>query len=376
MRALCALLVLVGCGAAPPYPAPPPRSVPQLSPTSFGPRDDGDAPAMREAERSCRAELSPSMVSASFRAVDRLAEVLVEYCSISLVEDDPLLWHLDCRSDATFASGSFRPPNADPIACGDGRAANAFECIGRLMADTLLDRSIRRDLGTIEIVAVGSVDLEPVGLPREGDPEAGTFVRDPCPELQQEVRVAEPWAPFDPEAGEDPPDLRARSGVWNTRLSWCRAAFASQGLRRGLSQEVGGDYRLAAVGAGTDWLDSWRRRHRGRLCPSPSDDRRECADARRVDLYVRIDARQGRAAPRRCEPPEGLPGQEPGESLYCYVDCQTRRSIGRDPQGVATPPSRSDRLFGGASALPAAWIGPRPTRPPLNGASVRQLLLR
>ncbi|MCA9609624.1 MAG: hypothetical protein KC619_28695, partial [Myxococcales bacterium] len=108
-RSILALAVLgvVGASCRAPYPAPPPRSAARLSPTQWGPTDGGDIPAIRRAESQCLARLSPSAVSAAFRAVDQVAEALVDLCSIQIVDDDPLVWHVWCGSDATFQSGTY-----------------------------------------------------------------------------------------------------------------------------------------------------------------------------------------------------------------------------------------------------------------------------
>ncbi|HHH29008.1 MAG TPA: hypothetical protein ENK57_11790, partial [Polyangiaceae bacterium] len=82
------LVLLGGCRSA--YPVPEPRAVAELSPTHWGRTDGGDIAAVRRAERQCVAGLSPSAVSAAFRAVDQVAEALVDLCSIQIVDDDPL----------------------------------------------------------------------------------------------------------------------------------------------------------------------------------------------------------------------------------------------------------------------------------------------
>lgn len=379
MRAALALAAILGaaclgaCRA--PYPAPPPRTAARLSPTQWGATDGGDIPAIRRAEAQCLSRLSPSAVSAAFRAVDQVAEALVDLCSIQIVDDDPLVWHVWCGSDATFQSGTYLAPPDRPVTCMDGRAGTAFECIGQILAEHLLERTMREHVEGVEIVSIGSVDEQRLAVD-------SAFIADPCPGLQRELVLGEgqQWTAPGPE---DRPSEDDRAGLWNRRLSWCRAAFAGRELRRGMARSIGGTYELAPIGAGADWLTSWRRRHAGRSCPTDAREsgetgRGQCRDARRVDLYVRVRARQGTRAAAACEPPGGLPGGEAGEALYCYSDCQARAATGRNPQGFSAPSAPGDLLFGAtASSAPAGWIVDRGVGGGnVNTASVRQLLLR
>jgi len=375
MRALTivvlALTSAVGCRAT--YPAPPPRTLDAVSSSRWGRTDSGDVPAIRRAEQACMAGLSPRAVSAAFQAVDEVAEALVDLCSIQIVNDDPLVWHVWCGSDATFQSGHFLPPAGDGVACDGGTAPTAFECIGRILARHLLGSGMGQHVEGVEIVSIGSVDRQRLA------PES-QFLAEPCPDLQNELALDQgvQWT-----APETPPSDDERSGLWNTRLSWCRAASSAREMRRGMARQIGGSYELAAIGAGTDWLDDWRRTHRGSLCPTPSGasgerGRGQCRDARRVDLFVRVRAHQGQQAAAACTPPSDVAGGESGQALYCYADCQARAAIGRNPQGFQAPSSASNLLFGtSASGAPAGWIvDGSVSGGPVNTASVRQLLLR
>lgn len=366
MRALVvlALALLVGCRAT--YPAPEGRTVPALRSTTWGRADTGDVSSIQRAERACLAGLSPRAVSAAFQAVDEVAEALVDLCSIEIVGDDPLVWHVWCGSDALFLPGHYLAAGGE-VACDGGTARTAFECIGRILARHVLDRTMRQHVEGVEIVSIGSVDRQRLAADSQ-------FLAEPCTDLQRELGLAEDarWS-----APAEPPTDDERAGVWNARLSWCRAAFGAREMQRGMASAIGGDYELAAIGAGTDWLD-----HRGR-CPTPASvsgerGRGQCRDARRVDLFIRVKAREGRAAAEPCRPPSDVAGGPSGEALYCYADCQARAAIGRNTQGFSAPGSAPDLLFGPPRAgAPEDWIGDRSAGgAPVNTASVRDLLLR
>jgi hypothetical protein len=368
--AILAALALAGCRST--YPAPAERTVPRVSPTRWGRTASGDTETIRAAERQCLAGLSPRAVSAAFRAVDEVADALSELCSIDIVGDDPLVWHVWCGSDATFRSGHYLAPSDGAVACDGAEADTAFECIGRILARHLLGSGMSEHVEGVEIVSLGSVDRQRVA-------EESEFVAGPCEDLQEQLRLPEEarWS-----APEEPPDAEARASLWNRRLSWCRAAFSARELREGMASRIGGQYELAAIGAGTDWLDHWRATHRTPCPTSPrvsgERGRGQCRDARRVDLFVRVKAEQGSEAVEACEPPSDLAGGESGRALYCYADCQARAAIGRNPQGFSAPRAPEDLLFGESSRrAPEGWIGARSAGgAPVNTASVRQLLLR
>ncbi len=365
------LLLAAGCRAT--YPAPEARTVRNVSPTNWGRADTGDVPSIQRAERTCLAGLSPRAVSAAFQAVDEVAEALVDLCSIEIVGDDPLVWHVWCGSDALFQPGHYLAPANGQVACDGGTAQTAFECIGRILARHVLARTMSAHVEGVEMVSLGSVDRQRLA------PES-QFLAEPCPDLQRQLGLA-PDAQW--TAPESAPSDDERAGVWNRRLSWCRAAFSASEMQRGMSSRVEGDYELAAIGAGTDWLDEWRRTHRGASCPtraaaSGERGRGQCRDARRVDLFIRVLARQGQAPAEACRPPADVAGGPSGEALYCYADCQARAAVGRNPQGFSTPSSARDLLFGQSrAATPEGWIGERSADgDPVNTASVRDLLLR
>jgi hypothetical protein len=362
-RALPLVIALSALGCRAPYPVPDGRTLPNVSSTRWGRTDPGDRPAIERAEQACLAQLSPRAVSVAFQAVDDVAQAVVDHCSIELVGDDPLLWHVWCGSDALFDSSHYLPPAGRPaITCEGGTARTAFECIGRIMARHLLPPSMREHVEGVEIVALGSVDRERVA-------ETSPFLPEPCTDLQRELGLAEgvQWS-----APQGPPTPADRAQVWNQRLSWCRAAFSARELQRGMATQIGGNYTMGAIGAGTDWLEQ-----RGR-CPSTPRRPGECQEARRVDLYVRVNARQGPGGPQRCQPPGDVAGGESGRALYCYADCQARAATGRNVEGYRPPRRAADILFGPSpSAPPTGWIVDRSTSGgPVNTASVRQLFLR
>ncbi len=370
-RALLALALLVaGCRAT--YPAPEARTVRPLRSSNWGRADTGDVSSIQRAERACMAGLSPRAVSAAFQAVDEVAEALVDLCSIEIVGDDPLVWHVWCGSDALFTSGHYLAPADGSVACDGGTARTAFECIGRILARHVLDRAMSQHVEGVEIVSLGSVDRQRLAPDSQ-------FLAEPCPDLQRELGLAEgaQWS-----APESAPSDEERAGVWNRRLSWCRAAFSAREMQRGMSSRVGGDYELAAIGAGTDWLDHWRQARRTPCPTSPAASgergRGQCRDARRVDLFIRVRAREGTQAAEACRPPSGVPGGPSGEALYCYADCQARAAVGRNSQGFSAPSSAPDLLFGTSRAsTPEGWIGERGAGgAPVNTDSVRELLLR
>lgn len=368
-----ALVLLAGCRSS--YPAPQPRTAARLSPTTWGRTDGGDIPTMRRAERQCVAGLSPRAVSAAFQAVDEVADALIDLCSIAIVDDDPLVWHVWCGSDATFRSGHFLAPTDQTVSCMGAEAGSAFECIGRILARHLFGSGMSRHVSGVEIVSIGSVDEQRIAAESE-------FIADPCGALQEELALGEAnrWTAPTPE---EPASDQDRASLWNRRLSWCRAAFSARELRRGMSRTIGGSYELAPIGAGADWLTSWRRTHRGRRCPTSARASGErgggqCRDARRVDLFIRVLAEQGSRAAEACRPAQGLPGGESGEALYCFSDCQARAAVGRNPQGFSAPSAPANLLFGESrGATPEGWIVDRGVGGgTVNTSSVRGLLLR
>lgn len=374
MRSSSVVLVLTlaiaagGCRST--YPVPPPRDAARLSPTSWGRTDSGGRAVIRRAEQQCMAGLSPRAVSAAFQAVDQVADALVDLCSIEIVDDDPLVWHVWCGSDATFRSGHYLAPADGSVPCEGDNASTAFECIGRILATHLLSREMSRHVQGVEIVSIGSVDQQRLAVESE-------FMTDPCADLQAELGLpsAARWS-----APETPPSDEERAGVWNERLSWCRAAFSGRELRRGMARSVGAHYELAAIGGGSDWLRNYRSTHRAACPTSPQASgeraRGQCRDARRVDLFVRVNAEQGTQAAEACSPPSSVPGGESGAALYCYSDCQARAAIGRNQEGYQAPRAPADLLFGASRGdTPEGWIVSTGGRP-VSSASVRQLLLR
>ncbi len=365
LASLAIVIALAGCRAT--YPAPEGRTVASLSPSRWARTDTGDIATIRRAEQTCLAGLSPRAVSAAFQAVDEVAEALTNLCSIQIVGDDPLVWHVWCGSDALFQSGHYLAPPDGQVACDGGNASTAFECIGRILARHLLDQSMSQYVQGVEIVSVGSVDRQRLAPDSQ-------FLQEPCPDLQSELHLAEGERWSTPEAA---PSDDERAGLWNGRLSWCRAASSARELQRGMESRLARHYELAAIGAGSDWLDQRRR------CPTSASQsgergRGQCRDARRVDLFIRVRAEQGTRAAETCDAPSDVPGGDSGRALYCYADCQARAAVGRNPEGYQAPHSAPDLLFGASRGeRPDTWIVDRSAgEAPVNAASVRQLLLR
>lgn len=360
--ALAVGLALLALGCRAPYPAPEGRTLPSVGSSRWGRTDSGDRPAIQRAEQACLAGLSPRAVSVAFQAVDEVAQALVDLCSIELVGEDPLVWHVWCGSDALFQSGHYLARADRPVPCDGGTSRTAFECIGRIVARHLLPPSMREHVEGVEIVSLGSVDRERVG-------QESAFLGEPCTDLQRELGLASGLQWSVPEA---PPGDQERAQVWNRRLSWCRAAFSARELQRGMAGQIAGQFTLAAIGAGVDWLDHHRR------CPSREPRPGQCQEARRVDLYIRVGARQASGGPQRCQAPASVTGGDSGRALYCYADCQARAATGRNVEGYQPPRSAPDILFGASrSAAPEGWIVDRSSGGgPVNTASVRQLFLR
>jgi len=358
------------CGCRVTYVAPPARELPPVRGTGHGADDHGDAPAIRTAEAECRSQLSPRAVASAFRAVDEVADALLDLCTIGIVDDDPLVWHVWCGSDALFDSGHYLPPEGRTVSCEGHRVGSAFECMGRIVGRHLLAPAMSEHVQGVEIVSIGSVDRQPINM-------VGQFVSDPCLDLQEELSVptARRWGAL--AEGEGGATDRSE---WNRRLSWCRAAYSALQLRRGLGGEVSGRVELAAIGSGTEWLDHWRDQSGdGRTCPTPaavSGERLpgQCRDARRVDVWLRVRATEGRAREAGCDAPR-LSG-ESAEALYCYADCSARAAVGRDPLRLRAPSSSPNLLFGRSSGrADVDWIVQSTGRRPLNLSSIRSLLL-
>jgi hypothetical protein len=367
-----------GLGCRQVYTAPPPRELPPVDPVARGRDDGGDATAIRVAESQCLASLSPRAVASAFRAVDEVADELLDLCTIGIVDDDPLVWHLWCGSDALFASGFYLPPAGRSVDCGGRSAGSVFECVGRILGRHLLGAEMSAHVQGVEIVSLGSVDRQPINL-------AGQFAEAPCPELQQELALpAEArWAARgdvgEAEEAEEPAD--ADREIWNRRLSWCRAAYSALQLRQGMQAASSRD-QLAAIGAGTDWLDRWSENNGGAPCPTApaaSGERQpgQCRDARRVDVFIRVRAELGTERAAECDAPARVRGDS-AESLYCFAECQNRASVGRNPSGHTAPASPPNLLFGTTmgNTPPGAWIVHSTARRIINMVSVRSLFLR
>ncbi len=369
---LVVVVLLSGCRVA--YQAPAPRELPPVEGTRRDRTDYGDAARIRVAEQQCLSGLSPRAVASAFRAVDEVADALLDLCSIGIVDDDPMVWHVWCGSDALFDSGHYLPPEGRSVLCGRGEpSGSAFECIGHILGRHLLSREMSEHVEGVEIVTVGSVDREPLA------PGTEFLQENPCTNLQREMgrSADQQWSP-----PEHRPGHAERAGIWNRRLSWCRAAYSALEVRRGISGSVRSRLEIAAIGSGTDWLDHWREGHEELRCPTSPDVSGEhrptqCRDARRVDLFVRVRAREGSAGAGDCDPPSGLPGDRSGRALYCFAECRARAAVGRNPHGYSAPVSPGDLLFTRPPIrdVPEDWIVQSSSRRIANSPSIRRLLL-
>ena len=365
---VCSALVVSACRQT--YQAPPPRELPPVESSHWEMEDHGAASTIRAAETQCLTKLSPRAVASAFRAVDEVADALLDLCSIGIVNDDPLVWHVWCGSDALFDPGFYLPPEGRSVDCDGSRADSAFECMGRILGRHLLGDQMSAHVQGVELVSIGSVDRQPINL-------NGQFVESPCTELQQELRLpaSRRWEPL-----EEAPEGRGDREVWNRRLSWCRAASSALQLSQGMAASSNSRVRLAAVGAGTDWLDHWRRQNEEQRCPTPPSVSGEqqpgqCRDARRVDLFIRVAAVEGSAQVERCDAPSAL-RDDSAQALYCYSECLARAAVGRNPQGYRAPSSPQELLFTDRGAdPPPGWIVQSRGRREVNVRSVRQLFL-
>jgi len=376
------LLVAGGAACRRSYVAPPARELPPVAPTDWARPDYGDAPTIRAAEQQCLNKLSPRAVASAFRAVDEVATALLDLCTIGIVNDDPLVWHVWCGSDALFDSGFYLPPEGRSLSCEGQRAGSVFECMGQILERHLLSSEMSAHVGGVEIVSLGSVDHQPIN-------RNGQFARNPCTELQEELGLPSErrWTALD-GTSEEGSDIDEGEGttdapreVWNERLSWCRAAYSALQLQRGLVSSRG-RVKVAAIGAGTDWLDHWSEHHPGRSCPTApavSGERQpgQCRDARRVDLFIRVRAEQGEARVEDCSPPATIGRSDSAQALYCYSECQARAAVGRNTEGYRAPTSPTNLLFGQTmgNRAPEGWVVQGVNDQTINLISIRRLFL-
>lgn len=268
-RALPLLFACAACGGAVPPARPLPAPGELVSAAPLGTASEaahGDLIAQVDREWGGVA----SVATTSLSAMTEARRALAGRCEVFTSDGDALAWHVECGSDATFASGQYGPLT---VACGTRGQMSVFQCVGRVLAE----RVDADSLSAIDVDVVGSVDrvavADPARLPAAARPQA--FLTNACADLQDSFGVssrARLAPPTDPQSEDD------RKTKWNVLLSWCRAATAANAFATGFAAPASVHVTRRAIGAGTDWIE-----HHGGSCRS--DD---CADARRVDLFLTL----------------------------------------------------------------------------------------
>jgi hypothetical protein len=335
------LLALAGCSRSA-YPAPAPRVIPLNEPPAGIQVDQGDVDRIRELERACRVRLRGETANASLAALDRVHEVLGAGCDISTVDHDPLHWLLHCRSDALFESGRYALAAAkQPCPELKNRRVSPWACAGAVFQG-LFAREGASALQRMGLGVVGHVDMQPI------NPGSDSHL---CTGLHEAFDYAPSpaWTAVPAEAEEE-----ERQHA-NNQLAWCRAASVAHEIRRGMERAGGARKKakleLAVLGLGTSWL----RSQPAGACPAhgkPWSERRDCGDARRVDLLVRF-VPSSEVSQSVCD----REGDDPATALYCLQRCSEQAAVGSHAgSGVA---ARTAPLFvdGRQSdeALPDGW---------------------
>lgn len=324
------------------YPAPKARPiVPNEPEQGFG-YDPGDVERIQQMESRCRVRLRGETAKASLAALDRVHQVLGTNCDIETVDHDPMHWLLHCRSDALFESGKFQLTSSKQ-SCAElnHTSVNPWVCVGAVLQN-LTGLSSGSAVKRLAVAVVGHVDMQPI------NPKSDSHL---CTELQEyfEYRPDPAWVEVSAEA-EDEERQRA-----NDQLAWCRAASVSKQIRIGMErahtskrkQEVD----LAILGLSKSWLLS----QPGGVCPNHGkswQERKDCTDARRVDLLVRFEPRSETAL-SHCD----KKGKDPTTRLYCLQQCSEQAAVGsRVGSGMSseTAPLFLERSSG-KRALKAGW---------------------
>ncbi len=329
------------------YPAPPRSLVGLNEPPGPIALDPGSPERVKEMEGQCRVRLSGDTADASLAALDRVHEVLGAGCDLRTVDRDPLHWLLHCRSDALFKSGEYHLSSSkQPCPELKNRRVAPWTCVGAVLQQ-LFELQGGGALERLGVAVVGHVDMQPIKPSSESHlctELQGAFAYEPTPA----------WVPVPPEAEEE-----ERQHA-NHQLAWCRAASVGHHIQLGMEagstgKKRGGDGRppveLAVLGMGTSWL----RSQPDGACPDhgmPWWERKECRDARRVDLLARFEPR-AQTAESTCD----KPGQDPASTLYCLQDCSEAAAVGAEVGtgiGADTAPLF---VYGAApeKALPSGW---------------------
>lgn len=339
---LSALVLLLGGCNRSAYPAPAPRVIPLNKPPEGIEVDQGDVERIQQLERACRVRLRGETANASLAALDRVHEVLGAGCDLSTVDHDPLHWLLHCRSDALFESGRYAlAPSKQPCPELKNKRVSPWMCAGAVFQG-LFELKGLTALKRMGLSVVGHVDMQPI------NPGSDSHL---CTELHKAFgyEPSPAWTAV-PEEAEEEEQQHA-----NNQLAWCRAGSVThqiqQGMERARGSENKAELELAVVGLGTSWL---RSQPKG-VCPAhgkPWSERKDCTDARRVDLLVRF-VPLSEVSQSLCD----RKGNDPATTLYCLQQCSEQAAIGSHAgSGVAT---QAAPLFlegrQSEEALPDGW---------------------
>jgi hypothetical protein len=325
------------------YPAPPPRPIAANDEPAAVAPDQGDVKRVNEMEHRCRVRLSSETAKASLAALDRVHEVLGASCNLETVDHDPMHWLLRCRSDALFASGRYELASKKQQ-CAElrNKKTTPWECVGAVL-EKLFKSSGKSALKRLSLAVVGHVDMQPI------NPRSDSHL---CLGLQKYFGYEpEPgWVPVPAEATEDERQYA------NNQLAWCRAASVAEqisiGMGRTMDAKSWANREMAVLGLGTSWL---RSQAEG-ICPNHGQSwqqRKDCTDARRVDLLIRFEP-QSETAQSRCD----SKGDDPATALYCLQQCSEQVAVGSRSGSGASAESAPLFLDGAAKrdeALPAGW---------------------
>jgi hypothetical protein len=336
------LFGIAGCVPSP-YPAPPERPIAPTIPSNAGQLDPGDVAGIKRLEGECRVRLSGQTAEASLAALDRVHEVLGSSCDVETVSRDPLHWMLHCRTDALFDSGKYELHASALQTCRElnNERVNPWVCAGAVLQQ-LFEEQKGGAIERLGLAVIGHVDMQPI------NPQSNGHM---CTELLKELNYhpSTSWVPLPAKSSEED---RQHA---NEQLAWCRAASVTQKIRLGMNgTRKGADtgaVELAALGMGTSWL----RSQPGGICPNHGLSwtvRKECSDARRVDLLVKFKPRV-QSELSACE----KESDDPAVALYCMQQCTEQAAAGSTTgTGVAT---ESAPLFiSGVTRderLPAGW---------------------
>jgi hypothetical protein len=341
--AVVALMAIAVACASGPYPVPPARTITPNIPSGTGQLDPGDVAGVKRVEGECRVHLSGQTAEASLVALDRVHEVLGSTCDVETVGRDPLHWLLHCRTDALFDSGKFELHASAAQSCPElnNQRVSPWVCAGAVLQQ-LFEQYRGGTIERLGLAIVGHVDMQPI------NPQSNSHL---CTELQNsfEFHPSPEWVPVPAEPTEED---RQRA---NEQLAWCRAASVGQKIRQGMDSARRSanqtEVELAALGMGTSWL----RSQPGGICPNHGLSwtvRKECSDARRVDLLVKFKPRVETEL-SACE----QKSDDPAVALYCMQQCTEQAAAGSTTgTGVAT---ESAPLFISGQQrediVPASW---------------------